>query len=246
MRTKFEVFPRHEGIEYPQIYSKFKVKSKNIDEVEKEEELYIQDLTENYFDDAVDFIVEYHARGSIFHRAANTLSNEEGIQKARGMYRKVFEERVSLICVKADTNEIIGINAMLIKSKLDAPNVPDDDERFCLLTDAKNYIENSFNVMEHYDVDRYMLTAGLCVHRKYRCKGIGTQILKARIPLMQAIDINVTVSIFSTIGAQNAALAAGFDNNFSITYEELGEKFPKMNFSHAYGTTCKLSSLKVC
>ncbi|KAG5679846.1 hypothetical protein PVAND_009383 [Polypedilum vanderplanki] len=70
MKTNFNVYPRQNGIAYPQIYSKFKVKSKNIDEIEKEEEeFYIQDLTEDLFDDAVDFIVEYHARGSIFHRA---------------------------------------------------------------------------------------------------------------------------------------------------------------------------------
>jgi GNAT superfamily N-acetyltransferase len=248
MKSKLQVYPRSDGVEYPQIYSTFKVKTKNNnDDVEEiEEELHIRDLVESEFDEAVDFIVEFHARGSIFHRAAKTLSTEEGIKKVRAMYRKVFEEKVSLICVKAETNEIIGINAMLIKYKSDElPYEPDDNIKFQLLTDAKNYIENSYNVMEHYDVDRYMFTAGLCVHRKYRCKGIGTQILKARIPLMKAIDVNVTVSIFSTIGAQNAAVAAGFINNYEITYEELEAKFPAMDFSHAYGTSCKLSSLKV-
>lgn len=246
MKTNFNVYPRQNGIAYPQIYNKFSVKSKNIDEIEKEEEeFYIQDLTEDLFDDAVDFIVEYHARGSIFHRAADTFASEHGIERIREMYRKVFEENISLICIKAHTNEIIAINAMLIRSKYDEPSEAIGDPKFKLITDAKNYIENSFNIMEYYDVDRYMFTAGLCVHKKHRCKGVATAILKARGPLMRAIGINVTASIFSTVGAQNAALSAGFTHHYSITYDDFEKIFPEMNFSHAYGGCVKLSAFKI-
>lgn len=246
MKTNFNVYPRQNGIAYPQIYSKFKVKSKNIDEIEKdEEEFYIQDLTEDLFDDAVDFIVEYHARGSIFHRAANTFTSEHGIQRIREMYRKVFEEKISLICLKANTNEIIGINACTIRSKYDEPHEAIDDPKFQLLVDSKNYIENRFDIYDHYDVDRFMFTAGLCVHKKHRCKGVATQILKARGPLMKAIGINVTASIFSTVGAQNAASSAGFTHHYSIIYDDFEKIFPEMDFSHAYGGSVKLSAFKL-
>lgn len=245
MKTKLKVFPRQDGISYPQIYRKFKAKSKNIDEIGSEEEFYIQDLTENYFDDAVDFMVEYHARSSIFHRAAGTLLSDDGVERIRQMYRSVFEDNISLICLKANTNEIIGVNAILIRSKYDEPNGPCDDPKFKTLYDAKEFIENAFNIMDYYDVDRYMFTAGLCVHKKHRCKGIATEILKARDPLMKTIGVNVTASIFSTIGAQNAASSAGFTHHFSIQYEDLEKLFSGMNFSHAYGNSCKLSAFKI-
>lgn len=113
-------FKRPAGTLYPIIYSTFKVKASDSDELE---EFLIQDLTENFFDDAVDFIVENHARGAVFHRAAKTLEGDSGIQRVREMYRNVFKEKISLICLKVSTNEIAGLNALHIKSRDDVAKV---------------------------------------------------------------------------------------------------------------------------
>lgn len=99
--------------------------------------------------------------------------------------------------------------------------------------------------MGHYDVGRFMYAAGLCVDKKFRGRGIATEILKARAPLMREIDIEVTSSIFSTVGAQSAASKAGYEENFAISYEMFQEKFPDMNFSHAFNTFCKVLSMKI-
>lgn len=107
-------FKRRDGTLYPQVYSTFEVKVKDSDETE---EFIIQDLTENFFDVAVDFIVENHARGAVFHRAANTLVDEKGIQRVSNMYRDVFKEKISLICLKKGNNDVAGLNALTIKKK---------------------------------------------------------------------------------------------------------------------------------
>jgi UDP-glucose 4-epimerase len=107
-------FKRPEPSLYPQIFGTFSVKSKKSDEVE---EFYIQDLTENFFNDAVNFIVKNHARGAVFHKAAKTLVNESGVQRVRDAYRNVFKEKISLICLKMGTNEIVGLNALTIKTR---------------------------------------------------------------------------------------------------------------------------------
>lgn len=92
-----------------------------------------------------------------------------------------------------------------------------------------------------------MFAAGLCVDEKFRGRGIATEILKARIPLMQAIGIEVTTSVFSTLGAQKAAKAAGYDENYKVSYEALQAKFPEMDFSHGASVHgfCKVLSRKV-
>lgn len=244
METEFVIFPRRDGIPYPQIYSKFKVKSNDNDDG-AQEEYYIQDLTENYFDEAVDFIVENHARGAVFHNAANSLANETGIERVRKNYRKAFEEKISLICIRAGTNEVVGLNALHTKSKYDEASAPSDDANFRKVAEATKFIDNGFNVMQHYGVDRYVFAAGLAVDSKYRGRGIATEILKARGPLLKAIGLNVTTSIFSTVGAQKAALAAGYDENYSITYEMFQQALPSLNFSQFYGNSCKVLSLKV-
>ncbi|CAG9805186.1 unnamed protein product [Chironomus riparius] len=240
MSTEFVVYPRRDGVPYPQIYSRFKVKSEDV-----EDEFFIQDLTVNYFDMAVDFIVENHARGAVFHRAAGTIGTEAGVDIIRKNYRAAFEQRVSLICIDAKTNEIAGLNALYLASKFDPPKPESDDPNFRKLNQTLKFIEESFNVYEHYGVDRVMFAAGLCVDKTYRGRGIATEILKARAHVLKAIGVEVTSSIFSTVGAQKAAKAAGYDENFSISYEDMDEKLPSLNFSHGYGNTCKVLSLKV-
>lgn len=102
-------FKRSENSIYPQVYKTFKIKtSDGIDE----KEFVIQDLTENFFDDAVDMVVELHGKGAVFHHAARTLNDEKSIEKVRAMYRSVFEQKVSLICLKVDTQEIAGLNCL--------------------------------------------------------------------------------------------------------------------------------------
>lgn len=102
-------FVRRKGLQGPMVYSTFQMKSKNSKAVE---DFLIQDLTENYFDDAVKIIVDNHAKLGVFHKAAKTLSSEYGVRRISEMYRNVFREKISLVCLKFDTMEIVGINAL--------------------------------------------------------------------------------------------------------------------------------------
>lgn len=102
-------FERPNGLKGPMVYSTFQIKSKYSDEME---EFFIQDLTEDFFDEAVKIIVENHARGAVFHKAAKTLSSEGGIRRVNEMYLNVFKEKISLICLNIGTMEIVGINAI--------------------------------------------------------------------------------------------------------------------------------------
>lgn len=101
-------FERRKGLEGPMVYSTFQLKTEN-GEIE---EFLIQDLTERFFDEAVKIIIENHAKDAVFHRAAKTLSSESGIRSVSQMYLNVFKEKISLICLKIDTMEIVGINAL--------------------------------------------------------------------------------------------------------------------------------------
>lgn len=113
------------------------------------------------------------------------------------------------------------------------------------MRDTLAFIDNEFNVMDYYGVHRIINATGLCVIEKYRGCGIATRILKARVPLLKCLGVKVTTTIFSTIGAQKAAKAAGYEENYSISYEDLGKKFNKMDFSHVSSKYCKVMSLKV-
>lgn len=102
-------FERPKGLEGPMVYSTFQIKSKNSNEFE---EFLIQDLTEEHFDEAVQIIVDNHAKDAVFHKAAKTLSSDSGIRRVKQMYLDVFKEKISLICLNIDTMEIVGVNAL--------------------------------------------------------------------------------------------------------------------------------------
>lgn len=59
---------------------------------------------------------------------------------------------------------------------------------------------------------------GLLVNRKYRGRGIGEHILRARVPIGKALDISVTSNMFTATGSQIIAAKAGFEVNYEITY----------------------------
>ncbi len=121
-----------------------------------------------------------------------------------------------------------------------------NDPNINLIRDAIAFFNNEFNVMDYYGVHKVISAAGLCVIEKYRNRGIATKMLMARAPLLRCLGVKVTSTIFTTIGSQKAAKAAGYDENFSISYDELGKKFTKMDFSHVpNGCSCKVMSLKV-
>lgn len=119
------------------------------------------------------------------------------------------------------------------------------NDNFRVLSHATNFVVNAFDIFGHYNVDKFVYAYGLCVKPEFRRCGIATEILKARGPLMRSIGAQLTTTIFSTIGAQKAAMAAGYEENYSIDYETLEKLIPGSNFSNVYGLTCKVISLKV-
>lgn len=109
-------FQRPERSVYPRVYETFKMKLKGS---EKEEEFAIQDLTTNFFDDAVDILAENHSKGAIFHIAARTLKDDVGRRYVKEKLLNTFKEKVSLICVNTATQEIVGLNCLYVRSKSD-------------------------------------------------------------------------------------------------------------------------------
>jgi hypothetical protein len=101
------------------------------------------------------------------------------------------------------------------------------------------------NVFDFYKVEKFIYAAGLCVDIKYRKHGIATEILKARKFLMEVIDVKLTTTVFSTVGGQKAAKSAGYEENFSIDYKKFEDIIKGSNFSHVYGNSCKIMSLKI-
>lgn len=80
-----------------------------------------------------------------------------------------------------------------------------------------SYAQQEFNVFRRYNVENYLIAYGLCVDTDYRGRGIATEMLKARAPLLKVLGLKITTTAFTGIGSQKAAEKAGYEDNFVIT-----------------------------
>lgn len=108
-----------------------------------------------------------------------------------------------------------------------------------------DFIDYKMEVAEHFNIDHHLSGVGLGVKHEYRGKGIATEILKARVPLLQSIGLNLTSTNFSGIASQKSAFKAGFEETLAVSYEEIQGKFTGLDFSTADATHCKIMTLKV-
>lgn len=108
-----------------------------------------------------------------------------------------------------------------------------------------HFVDNQLDVTEHFKVNQYLYGAGLVVKSEYRGRGIATELLKARIPFLKSLGLKVTSTVFTMIGSQKAAVSAGYKELFAISYAELQEKYPDLDFSTANSSHCKTLGIMI-
>lgn len=107
------------------------------------------------------------------------------------------------------------------------------------------FINSHFDVFDHNNVIYFLYAHGLAVRPDYREYGIASEILKARANFMRVHQLSVTSSLFTTLGSQKAALKNGYNEDLSISYAILKQKYPDIDFSSANCDDCKLLTLKI-
>lgn len=96
-----------------------------------------------------------------------------------------------------------------------------------------------------FNVDSYLCGAGLAVDTRYSRRGIATEMLRARVPLMKLLGLKVTSTIFSGTGSQKAAKAANFSEMHARNWEEIGKDFPQFDFSKCVTKELKIMVLEI-
>lgn len=79
------------------------------------------------------------------------------------------------------------------------------------------------NVFELYGVNEYMTALGLCVDPVFRGQGVGLEILKARFDLGKALNVKVTMTVFTGIASQVLAHRVGMEVIAEVFYEDCKE-----------------------
>jgi GNAT superfamily N-acetyltransferase len=107
------------------------------------------------------------------------------------------------------------------------------------------FTSKEFDVFSAYNVYQYLTAFGLCVNPEYRGRGIATEILKARAPILKALGLKVTSTAFTGIGSQTAAKKAGYKEVYVIDYAEIAKKFERFDFSKSVTKQFKTLALEI-
>lgn len=113
------------------------------------------------------------------------------------------------------------------------------------VNNLKKFLKNVFfDPFYHYDVDTIMFAAGLYVNENHRNRGIAVEMLKARCELGKSVNVSVSSNVFSSLGAQRAAIKADFTESFSIKYADLPKFTPDGYFPNIKDEYLKIMSKK--
>jgi hypothetical protein len=223
-------FKRPESLVVPQIYHTFRAKDNNS---EKMIEYRVQDLLERDSDEAVKLMAEFFLPDEPFSIAFKISESAEAVNDFRKFWRSILEQKFSLACYKCDgSDELVAVNLLTVDSKNDTVLNPSEHKtkEFLDLMLAVKLAADQFNAFEAYKVDHYLSGSGLCTNPSFRDRGIATEVLKARIPMMKALGLKVTSTIYSTVGSQTAADRAGYKESFVISFRDIEKEFPNIEF----------------
>lgn len=120
-----------------------------------------------------------------------------------------------------------------------------DDKSVADIFNGVGAASDLFDTFSHYNVEHFLSGLGLCVHADYRGRGIATEMIKARTPFLKALGLQVTSTAFTAIGSQLAAKNAGYDEVFSIAYDDLQKTIPYFDFSRSKVKCFKMLATKI-
>lgn len=111
-------FVRPASLKFPQIYGTFKAKDKDSD---AEVEYLIQDLPEDYFEEALNLLVNVFLPDEALYSTRGVSADADAIKEVREFWRGKLSMKTSLACFKEGSKDLAGLYVLAVYSKGDTP-----------------------------------------------------------------------------------------------------------------------------
>lgn len=231
------------GDSMPQTWHRF---SSVNPETGQSEEFSVVDLERAKFSDALDHMLEHFLPDEPICKSKNVVKNEDALNEICELWRTVMEQNVTLACYKKDCTEIIGLNMLCVLTKDDYRELKFDVNNNNTWKAVHDFALVNFNLFDKYNfADNILIAYGLSVNKKFRRRGIATEILRARIPLCRELKIPLTSTVFTAAGSQIPAEKIGFKVDYEVAYDNLAEVDNELKFMNLETNSLKLMSLVI-
>lgn len=177
----------------------------------------IQDLPSERFDDAVSLMKECYLTDEPLAKVMNLMLEPGSIEDYIDLWRISMKQKMAVGCFKSGSSRLVGVNFLVVVSESDPkPDWHFHGAAFQNTIELYTWVLEQFSMYKEFGIDHYLIGYGLGVSRDYRCRGIATEFLKGRLPMMQAMAIPYTATLFSASGTQKAAEKAGYDVYYEV------------------------------
>lgn len=208
------------------------------------EEFSVQDLPRERFEEALQFMLDHFLSDEPICKSKKVAADENALRQISDLWRNVMQQNVALACFKEGCNELVGLNMVCVITKSDAFEL--NVLKSNTWKAVHDFALTRHNLFDHYTfADQILIAYGLSVSKKYRQRGIATEILRARIPLCKMFNIPLTSTVFTAIGSQKPAEKIGFQVDYEISYDDLKQQFQEFTFDNLGTNSLKLMSLVV-
>ncbi|EAT34935.1 AAEL012863-PA [Aedes aegypti] len=212
---------RPSGIEWPRVWIRFQARDVDSDRMV---EYRVQDLPEDRVRDAIDHMKKHFLRDEPMCGSVGLYKDADALEEFDLLWQDVARQRVAVVCFREGSDEIVGLNMLTVVSKADSKDLKFKSSALQTVCDSYIGLLKQANIFEKYGIENYLSAWGLSVSPKYRGRGVGTELLRARIPMCRAMGLTVTVTLFSNPGSQIPAAKVGFYDEIVVTYKELEEQ----------------------
>ncbi|XP_055712606.1 uncharacterized protein LOC129807400 [Phlebotomus papatasi] len=234
---------RPQSVPFPSIWRRFKAKDVETGELVN---YRVQDLPEDRYEEAVQLLVEHFLKDEPMCKAGGAAADPQSVAGFSNAWRLILQDRISLVCFKENSDEIVGVNVLKLCCRGTEDGIPEDAGKACTdMLRAMDYATRSGDLYNKYNVDTFFAGFALLIVPKYRALRLAEQILRARISLGRTIGVPLTSTVFTNKFSQAAAARAGFEETFVISYEDLKVSGPKIAFPGVETEFVKLMSLKL-
>ncbi|CAG9560535.1 unnamed protein product [Danaus chrysippus] len=210
--------------EYPKVWSSFQRVAKNGKTLSFE----IKDVPEDLWIEAVEFMLGNYIREDVWWITAGTAGDPQAIEEYRVLLTSIIKLKMSLGCFLVEESGgrvLVGMNMCMPqeKERFVEHNPPKTKAGLLSLRMFSEAVKVPA-IYDKYNVDVYLMGAGLSVTPEYRGLGLAVELLKSRMLLTKEGGLSVTGGIFTSAPAQRSAEKAGMDCVYQIPYKQFGEQ----------------------
>lgn len=184
---------------------------------------WIQDITEDLTEKVIDHMSTIFLKDEPICASSKLWDDPVSLNEIQQFWREMIVKRAALVALTdgPDGPVLAGCNVTGVSFKADkGKEYKYKGKALNTILAALDFAGEIVDPFEHYGVNEYMTALGLSVDPAYRGQGLGIELLRARFTMGRALNLHLTVTVFTAIASQILAHRIGMELLAEVQYAD--------------------------